>query len=100
MAVSTWTEKDTATAKQIWAKCQKTHDLSFHAGQMVGIDPKTSRIWFGESIRNVVAQRDTDGLESPLRFERVGSDTYYRKGGHRCSSEMFPKTMFLRLQCH
>lgn len=83
MTVSAWTEKDTETAKQIWAVYQKQHDLSDRVGQTAGIDPNTSRIWFGESIDEVVAQRDADGIDSPLRFERIGSETYYRKGGRR-----------------
>lgn len=83
MTVSTWTEQDTASAKQIWADYQKEHDLSGRSGQTAGIDPKTGRIWFGESIADVVAQRDAEGLDSPLRFERIGSEAYYRKGGRR-----------------
>ena len=69
MAVSNWTENDSAAAKQLWSAYQNEHDLSDRIGQTVGIDPKTARIWFGESIADVVAQRDADGIDSPLRFE-------------------------------
>ncbi len=81
--VSPLTEHDSRTAKQIWAEYQREHDLSDRLGQTARIDPKTGRIWFGESIPDVVAQRDADGLNAPLHFERVGSETYYRKGGRR-----------------
>ena len=81
MNVSTWTEADTAKAKEIWADYQLAHDLSKCTGDTVGIDPPTGRIWIGESIANVVAQRDADGLDRPLFFARVGSETYWRKGG-------------------
>lgn len=79
MAATAWTDEDTANAKQIWAEYQRRHDLSARAGQTAGIDPKTGRVWFGESIADIVSQRDAEGLDSPLRFERVGSAVYYRK---------------------
>ncbi len=78
-----WTQVDSRKAKQIWEEYQKQHNLSDRIGQTAGIDPKSRRIWFGESIRNIVTQRDAEGLKSPLFFERVGSETYFRKGGHR-----------------
>lgn len=78
-----WTQADSDKAKQIWEEYQKQHNLSDRIGQTAGIDPKSRRIWFGESIRNIVTQRDAEGLKSPLFFERVGSETYFRKGGHR-----------------
>jgi hypothetical protein len=83
MASSTWSEQDTTTAKQIWVNYQKQHDVSGLVGQTVGIDPQSGRVWIGESIGDVIAQRDADGFDSPLRFERIGSETYYRKGGRR-----------------
>jgi hypothetical protein len=52
-------------------------------GQTAGIDPRSERIWLGESIQAVIAQRDSDGSEAPLFFVRVGSATYYRKGARR-----------------
>ncbi len=52
-------------------------------GQTAGIDPISGRIWFGESIQDIVAQRDAESLQSPLFFERVGSDTYFRKGSRQ-----------------
>ena len=81
MFVSPWTPENTKAAERFWADYQRAHDLSSRVGQTAGIDPDTGQIWFGESIQDVVAQRDAIGLTSPLRFERVGSATYYVKGG-------------------
>jgi hypothetical protein len=78
-----WKDVDSSKAKQIWATYQQQHDLSAYMGQTVGIDPVSGRIWFGKSIQDVVFQRDAEGLKSPLFFERVGSATYFRKGGRR-----------------
>ena len=80
---SSWKETDSLKAKQIWAAYQQQHDLSNRIGQTVGIDPASGRIWFGKSIQDVVFQRDAEGLDTPLFFERVGSETYFRKGGRR-----------------
>lgn len=80
MALANWKETDSAKAKQLWAEYQQQHDLSGRTGQTAGIDPHSGRIWFGESIRDIVLQRDAEGLDSPLFFERVGSDTYFHKG--------------------
>ena len=77
-----WREADSLKAKQIWAIYQQQHDLAGHVGQTAGIDPVSGRIWFGGSIQDIVSQRDAEGLDSPLFFERVGSETYFRKG--RC----------------
>ena len=35
------------------------------------------------SIQDVVDQGDAAGVHRPLHFVRVGSETYYRKGGRR-----------------
>ncbi len=83
MTVSNWTDADSSRAQEIWSEYQQHHDLSGKAGQTAGIDPVGGRIWFGDSIQDVIAQRDADGSEAPLFFMRVGSATYYRKGGHR-----------------
>jgi hypothetical protein len=83
MELSTWSAADSLKAKQIWTAYQQQHDLSQQFGQTAGIDPTSGRIWFGESIQDIVAQRDAEGLQSPLFFERVGSDTYFRKGRRR-----------------
>ena len=81
MFVSPWKPEYTDTAERFWAEYVKMHDLSDRIGQTAGIDPVTGQVWFGETIRDVVAQRDADGVATPLRFERVGSATYYVKGG-------------------
>ena len=73
-----WTEVDSVKSKQIWVEYQQQHDLSDRIGQTVGIEPKSGRIWFGSSIRDIVLKRDAEGLKSPLFFERIGSQTYFR----------------------
>ena len=78
-----WTQADSRKARQIWQEYQSKHNLSNRIGQTAGIDPKSKRLWFGTSIRDIVLQRSAEGLTSPLFFERVGSATYLRKGGHR-----------------
>jgi hypothetical protein len=83
MTVSHWTGAESNRAQSIWLEYQKNHDLSEKIGQTVGIDPASGSIWFGDSIQDVVAQRDVSGSDAPLFFIRVGSATYYRKGGRR-----------------
>lgn len=80
MTVSNWTEADSIRAGEIWSEYQSRHDMSERTGETAGIDPFTGRIWFGESIQDVIAQRDAEGSAAPLYFVRVGSTTYYRKG--------------------
>jgi hypothetical protein len=83
MKVSNWTEADSSRAQEIWSEYQQLHDVSEKVGQTVGIDPVSGRVWFGDSIQDVIAQRDAAGSDTPLFFVRVGSATYYRKGAHR-----------------
>ena len=77
-----WDPADSAKCKQIWEAYQQEHDLSARHGQTAAIDPKTGRIWFGESLRDVVDQRAAEGLDSPIYLKRVGHQTYHLKGGH------------------
>ncbi len=84
MTVSPWTESDSERAQKIWSDYLSRHgDLADRSGQTAGIDPVTGRIWIGDSIQDVIDQRDADGIDAPLYFMRVGSSTYYRKGGCR-----------------
>jgi hypothetical protein len=83
VTVPNWTEANSSLARGIWSEYQRHHDLSDEAGRTVGIDPTRGRVWFGQSIQDVIAQRDAAGCDAPLFFVRVGSATYYRKGGHR-----------------
>ena len=82
MNISSWTDNDTDRAMRIWKEYQQNHDVSGRKGQTVGIDPASGRIWFGDSIVDVGRQLDAEGVEAPLYFVRVGSDFYFRKGGH------------------
>ncbi|REJ89535.1 MAG: hypothetical protein DWQ29_07535 [Planctomycetota bacterium] len=90
MTASTWTESDTAKAEQIWSDFREQHDLSDSLGKTAGIDPQTGRVWIGESIQDVLSQRDADGVDSLLFFERIGSETYYRKGADGDYGGRFP----------
>ena len=74
-----WDPADSAKCKQIWDDYQQKHDLTAQYGQTAGIDPKTGRIWFGESMKDVVKQRAAEGLKNPIFFERVGHETYYTR---------------------
>ena len=78
-----WTEADSRKCKQIWADYQEQHDITERIGQTAGIDPKSGQIWFGDSIQEIVQQRQVEGLTSPLFFERVGYEAYFWKGGRR-----------------
>jgi hypothetical protein len=82
MPVSSWTEADSDRARAIWSEYEQHHDVSDKFGMTAGIDPATGRIWFGDSVQAVIAQRDADGITAPLYLVRVGSPTYYRKGAH------------------
>jgi hypothetical protein len=83
MTVAKWTDGESERAEKVWLDHQQHHDVSAKLGQTAGIEPASGRIWFGDSIQDVIAQRDADGESAPLFFVRVGSETYYRKGGHR-----------------
>ena len=82
MNTSNWTEADSIRAQEIWSQYQQAHDVSAKVGQTVGIEPVSGCIWFGDSIQDVIAQRDARGNAGPCS-SGVGSETYYRKGGHR-----------------
>src|SRR5262245_61495402 len=75
------TEAEGRRAEALRAEYQRTHDVSDRVGQTAGIDPETGALWFGESILEVVDQRDAAGVHKPLHFIRVGSKAHYRKGG-------------------
>jgi hypothetical protein len=78
-----WTDEDTAKAQAAWAEYQRQHDVSGRHGQVVGIDPKGGRIWFGETIAAVTDAARADGVTTPLLCLRVGYSYYQRKGIRR-----------------
>jgi hypothetical protein len=80
VSTPTLTDREVQTALQAWREYQSRHDLSGREGEAVGIDPHSSRIWFGESAVEVVDRMRADGIDVPLFFVRVGSDSYVRKG--------------------
>jgi hypothetical protein len=80
---TTQPQVDVKRAKDIWAEYQKQHDVSHLEGKAAGIDPISGRIWFGDSSLDIGDQLDSEGIDVPLFFVRVGQEYYYRKGGHR-----------------
>jgi hypothetical protein len=82
-SASQWTAADTEKAKQIWAEYQREHDLSDRIGMTAAIEPHSGRVWIGQSIDDVISQRDAEGIEAPVFLERIGFPAYFRKGGHR-----------------
>ena len=83
MTETDWTAEDTARAKEVWAEYQRQHDVSHLHGKAVGIDPKSGKVWFGETATDIFHQRNAVADTAPLYFLRVGYDYYQRKGGHR-----------------
>ena len=79
MVAPVWTDADTARASEIWQTYQASHDLSQLHGKAAGIDPATGRIWFGESAVEIVDQLESEGLNAPLYFVRVGFEYYLRR---------------------
>jgi hypothetical protein len=74
------TAADAATARRLWQDYQEAHDVHDLTGQAVGIDPRSGRIWFGESALEIAARQEAEGIDSPLLFLRVGSSHYVQKG--------------------
>lgn len=70
-------------AKEIWAAYQKIHDITPWLNQMAAIDPKTGKVWIGETWREVSRQRDEEGAINPTYAVTVGKDYLFRKGGSR-----------------
>ncbi|MYC76815.1 hypothetical protein F4X10_13710 [Candidatus Poribacteria bacterium] len=66
MKHANWTEADSRKCKQIWTEYQKQRDITERIGQTAGIDPKSERIWFGDSALEIVEKRETEDLTSPL----------------------------------
>ena len=82
MSISQLTDADSAAAQKLWQEYQANHDVTGRVGQTAGIDPASGRVWFGNSIQDIVHQMDIEQEAAPLFFVRIGSETYWRKGGH------------------
>jgi hypothetical protein len=80
MLAAKLTEEDGRRAQALWAEYQQAHDVSDRIGQTVGVEPESGAMWFGESIVDVVDQRNAAGVHRLLFFIRAGYDAYYRKG--------------------
>ena len=83
MSASTWTDADTARARQIWAEYQCEHDVSNLIGRTAGIDPVSGRVWFGDSAADIWRQRQAEGAETPFSCVRVEFDYSIPKGSRR-----------------
>ena len=79
-----WTEADTQRALQFWDEYQKTHDVSALTGKAVGIEPKSGRVFFGDSAKEIMLRRQKEeGVWEPMFFLRVGYGYYWRKRSPR-----------------
>ena len=83
MSPDTLNETDIQNAEDVWERYQQSHDLSDELGRTAGIDPISGEVWIADSIAAIVTQRRHAGQDTPLVFKRIGSATYYRKGGRR-----------------
>lgn len=82
MSIAHLTDAESETAQRLWREYIAQHDVSNRDGQTAGIDPASGRIWFGNSIQDIVRQMDAEQIAAGLFFVRVGSDVYWQKGGH------------------
>ena len=73
-----------AAARTTSGRSTSAHDVSALKGKTAGIDPRSGRVWFAESIPDVALQLEAEGIDTPLFFVWVGYDYYYRKRGRRC----------------
>ena len=88
MSASTWTEADTAKALEIWADCQRQHDVSGMIRKTAGVDPLSGQLRFGDSATDIWEQMEAKGIDTPLYYTRVGSDYYVRKGAAHISGQV------------
>lgn len=58
MTVSESTAARSRQAQDVWFEYERRLDLSEKEGQTARIDPASGAVWIGESIQEVVAQRD------------------------------------------
>ncbi len=77
------TKADIAEAKRISEKYQGSHDLTGLRGQAAGIDPQTGEVWLGKSAVAICLERQEQGLNSLLLFERIGFATSLKKRSPR-----------------
>ena len=78
-----WTEDDTRKAQAAWADYQSRNDVLARRSQVVGIDPRSDGVWFGDTLAAVTEAARADGVLTPLMCLRVGYPYYQRKGGRR-----------------
>jgi hypothetical protein len=81
--VADWKPGYTERAQEVWAEYQRTHDVADQKGRAAGVDPVSGRVWIGDDAEDIHAQLQTEKLDIPLYFVRIGYDYYYRKGGRR-----------------
>jgi hypothetical protein len=80
MTAATWTPEYTARAERAWEEYQESHDLTTLHGQTAGVDPLSGRVWIGEDAEEILDRLESEGLDTPLYFVRIGHDYYFRKG--------------------
>lgn len=76
-------------ANRLWDAYRATHDLTQDEGHVAAIEPHSGAIVIAPTASDILSIRGQD--PPPALLKRIGSETFYRKGGR------FPVTT-LRLQ--
>ena len=68
-------------ANRLWDAYVSSHDVSDQTGRVAAIDPASGEIVIADSVQEVCAIRGANA--NPALFKRIGSATFYQKGGRR-----------------
>ena len=85
--MTTFSDAQRTEAERFWREYQQEYDLADSHGQIAGIDPETGKVWIGDWFDDVLAQRDAEGIDHPLIFERIGYPTVLKKLLNRISRD-------------
>jgi hypothetical protein len=80
MAATAWKSEYAVRARRFWRAYQQQHDVSALHGQIAAVDPESGRVWIGESAIDALDRMNSDGVDTPVWFVRVGYDYYVTKG--------------------
>lgn len=62
----------TERGKKVWDQYQREHDLAHLRGQVAAVEPLSGRVWIGGDALEAVEAMNTDGIDAPVWFVRIG----------------------------